>query len=59
MIYNTHKRTYHQLLNLGGEVSLLKTHLEKMNNREYIIWIEKSESQYISQSRIPKQKTGK
>lgn len=40
MIYNTHRRNYHQLFSLQGEVELLTTHLEKMNNREYIMWVE-------------------
>jgi hypothetical protein len=40
MVYNTHRRNYHQLFSLQGEVELLATHLEKMNNREYILWVE-------------------
>ncbi len=40
MVYNTHRRNYHQLFSLQGEVELLITHLEKMNNHEYILWVE-------------------
>lgn len=45
IVYNTHKRTYNQLFALKGHVEILKTHLEKMNNREYIIWVEKLPNQ--------------
>lgn len=41
MIYNTHRKNYHQLLTLNAEIEILATHLEKMNNREYIVWMEK------------------
>lgn len=40
MVYNTHRRNYHQLFSLQGEVELLITHFEKMNNREYILLVE-------------------
>lgn len=33
MVYNTHKRTYHQLFPLKGKLELLRAHIEKMNNR--------------------------
>ena len=39
VLYNTHKKTYHHLMNVKGEVLFLKTRVDKMNNREYLIWV--------------------
>lgn len=41
VLYNTHKKTYQHLLNVEGEVTILKTRLDKTNNREYIMWVER------------------
>jgi hypothetical protein len=59
MVYNTHKRTYHQLFSLNGEVSLLCTHLEKMNNHEYILWVENfpSEEEARAKGKYQRSKT--
>ena len=41
VLYNTHKKTFHHLLNVEGEVTSLKTRLDKTNNKEYIMWVER------------------
>lgn len=33
LLYNTHKKAYTHLLNVEGEVVLLKTRVDKTNNR--------------------------
>lgn len=41
VLYNTNKRNYHHLLHTQGEVIFLRTRMDRTNNREYILWVEK------------------
>ena len=37
--YHTHKKVYSHLMTTRGEVVLLKTRFDRVNNREFIIWV--------------------